>query len=157
MPDRVNDVLAFCLENISLETGVTTNTTGFDMSWAERGVTVSFMMVVTAANPATVTITPEESEEFAGPYTVIPDNRLIGSEFFVKSFGKDKLFSVDKSITDEDALSYFQILQIKKFMRMKIETTGTPSDTFRFVINVFGKAELSPVINNSFPFTVTSP
>jgi len=87
MPDKINDVLVYTALNLNISVGGSFVSEVVDLSWAGNGVIVSWNFVdkfipqTTSSN-----ISVEESDDLAGPFTVVPSNRLIGSEFFIKQF-----------------------------------------------------------------------
>lgn len=157
MVDQVNGNLAFVLENVTSTTTETITTVELDFGFAELGLTVGWWITSEVGTGSSAILALEESNQVGGVFTPIPDNRLIGSEFFVKEFGKNKLFQLDKATTGSDASSFFQILELKNTLRAKIDTTIIPTETLRILVVVFAHVELSPVIKNNIPFALGSP
>ena len=159
MPDQVNDILAFTLINFIFGASITINTNGVDLSFFEQGVTIAWS-ITNQSSPSTssLILTPQESSvSSTGPWVNIPQNRLFGSNFFESEFGKDKLFSSDKTTSSFDAISYFQILAPKRFIRAVLAATVQSSNDMQVIVNVFAYGELSPVIKSSIPFVLGSP
>ena len=161
MPDQVNSVVAYTFKNQVSTTTETITSIAIDLSPFENGVTIAWQLVVHDDNSSPpgpiVEIIPEELDENGGPFVAISTNRLIGSDFFNTEFGKDKLFTLDQPTTGGTAVSYFQILDLKRFLRIKLDTTVAAGQSVQILVNLFGRAEISPVLDNSITFTIVSP
>jgi len=159
MPDKVNNVLAFTPLSLTVtSTGVITSAP-IEISWAENGVTIAWNVVF--VNPVSPTplaeLLLEESDEFAGPWSTIEDDRLIVSDFFIKEFGFDKLLTLKAAALNFSAVPFFQLRDLKRFFRVRVDSFIGGGQIMVVSVNVFAHAELSPVIKNNIPFAVSGP
>ncbi len=163
MPDQVNDVLSFNIDNILALVTSSITSPALDMSPFEQGVTIGWWIVSTdltggAPSPQpSASIEIEEAALITDPFIAIPEARLFGSTFFEKNFGRAALFALQGPTAGGFAISYFQILDMKRFIRSRVTTTVGVNHSMQILVSAFGRAERSPVEKNDFDFTLLSP